>query len=65
MILKRHLPASIRYYVESYEPEAVTRSGWRDEPYARDRVLKEWRYVPEYLERGGLAEVQEEDGAYV
>ncbi len=65
MILKRHMPAGIRYYVESYEPEIVTRSGWHTEPYGRERVLKEWRYIPEYLERGNLAEVREDDGAYV
>ncbi len=65
MILKRHLPAGIRYYVESYEPEGVARSDWNTQPYARERVLKEWRYIPKYLERGNLAEVREDDGAYV
>ncbi len=65
MILKRHLLPSIRYYVQSYEPEAVTRSNWHTDPYARERVLKEWRYVPKYLERGNLAEVWEDDGTYV
>ncbi len=65
MILKRHLLPSIRYYVQSYEPEAVTRSNWHTDPYARERVLKKWRYVPDYLERGNLAEVREDDGAYV
>ncbi len=65
MILKRHMPVGIRYYVESYEPETVTRSGWHTEPYGCERVLKEWRYIPEYLERGDLAEVREDDGAYV
>jgi hypothetical protein len=29
-----------------------------------ERVLKEWRYVPEYL-GGNLVEVREDDGAYV
>lgn len=65
MVLKRHMPPGIRYYVESYEPEAVTRSGWHMEPYARERVLKEWRYIPRYLDLGDLAEVREDDGAYV
>ncbi len=65
MILKRHLPPGIRYYVESYEPEAVTRSGWQADPYARDRALKEWAYIPKYLASGNLAEVREDDGAYV
>ncbi len=65
MMLKRHMPPGIRYYVESYEPEAVTRSGWHAESYGRERVLKECRYVPEYLGRGNLAEVREEGGSYV
>ncbi|MDP9381994.1 MAG: YdcF family protein, partial [Chloroflexota bacterium] len=65
MILKRHLPAGVRYYVEPYEPETVTRSGWHREAYGRERVLKEWRYIPKYLDLGNLAEVREDDGAYV
>ncbi len=30
----------------------MTRSGWHTKSYAQERVLKEWRYLPEYFGRG-------------
>jgi uncharacterized SAM-binding protein YcdF (DUF218 family) len=65
MTLKRHWPEGIRYFAVSYEPSGMTRSDWwRNEEGCR-RVLKEWRNIPQYLERGDIAKIREDDGAFV
>lgn len=65
MTLKRHMPAGILYYAATYEPPLVSRSNWAKSDYGRQRVLKEWRVLPEYLARGFLAPICSQDGVFV
>lgn len=65
MTLKPHLPQGVRYYVASYEPAGRTRADWRLTETGTAKVLEEWQAIPKYLQKGDLAEVREEDGAYV
>ncbi len=65
MTLKPHLPEGVRYYVASYEPEGRSRSDWYMHEDGAMRVLHEWRCIPKYLAQGHMAEVWEQDGAYV
>ncbi len=65
MTLKPHLPEGVRYYVASYEPEGRLRSEWYMHEDGVRRVLHEWRCIPKYLAHGHMAEVREQDGAYV
>ena len=65
MTLKRHMPAGVRYYTATYEPEGVPRRGWPVDPEARRRVLKEWDSIPLYLAQGDIAEVHRQGDAFV
>jgi uncharacterized SAM-binding protein YcdF (DUF218 family) len=64
MTLKRHWPEGIRYFAASYEPSGATRSDWWLNEEGCRRVLKEWCNIPEYLKRGDIAEIREDDGAF-
>ena len=65
MTLKGQLPAGIRYYTRTYEPDLVRRADWHLDPEAARRVLKEWRVIPRYLARGDIAEVRRDGDAFV
>jgi uncharacterized SAM-binding protein YcdF (DUF218 family) len=65
MTLKGQLPAGIRYYTRTYEPDVVRRADWHLDPEAARRVLKEWRAIPRYLARGDIAEVRRDGDAFV
>jgi len=65
MTLKLHMPAGVRYYTATYEPDGVPRAGWHLDSEARRRVLKEWDSVPRYLARGDIAEVHRQDDAFI
>jgi len=64
MTLKRFL-AGVRFFTLSYEPTSVPRSGWWLTEEGCKPVLKEWRVIPQYLKQGGIAEIQQQGGAYV
>jgi uncharacterized SAM-binding protein YcdF (DUF218 family) len=65
MTLKRVMPCSVRYFVAAYAPPDVPRQGWQLMASSRAAVLKEWERIPQYLQRGHLAEIACEGGAYV
>jgi uncharacterized SAM-binding protein YcdF (DUF218 family) len=65
MTLKAHMPAGIRYYVRSYEPDAVRRADWHRDPGAVRGVIKEWQAIPRYLARGDIAEIEGDGSAFV
>ena len=65
MTLKRHWPPGILYYGATYEPDGVRRTNWWRSEGGRRRVLKEWRRIPQYLEQGDIAEIQECGDAFV
>ena len=65
MTLKRHMPDGIRYFTRSYEPEGISRADWYLDDVSSAPVLGNWQGIPEYLNRGHLAEIREEDGAFV
>jgi len=65
MTLKRHFPQGIRYFACTYEPSDTTRAGWHLSPASRKRILKEWQCIPQYRERGDIAEIQKVAGAFV
>ena len=58
MTLKRNWPPGIRYYTHSYEPEGVPRLEWHLHQFLTHRVLKELDSIPEYLEKGHIAEIE-------
>lgn len=66
MTLKAGLPAGGRYWAHSYAPEGISRDNWwqvGDE--ARSAVLKNWQRLPDYLERGHVAEIARDGDAWV
>lgn len=65
MTLKKNWPPGIRYYTYSYEPEGVPRLDWHLHQFLTQRVLKELDRIPQYLEKGHIAEIEIEDGAWV
>ena len=65
MTLKRHLPAGIRYFAVTYEPQGTRRADWWQSEQGSRHVLKEWDHIPQYLASGDIAELQEENGAFV
>ncbi len=66
MTLKRHLPAGIRYYAHTYEPEGITRDNWHTTaPKESANVLKNWESIPKYLAKGHLAEIKRDGDAFV
>lgn len=65
MTPKSQLPAGIRYIAVTYEPEGIARSNWwRGERECR-RVLKERDRIPRYPLSGHVAEIAEDNGAFV
>ncbi len=65
MTLKRHLPAGIRYFAVTYEPEGIGRLDWWRSERGSRRVLKEWTNIPKYTEARDIEEIQKDDGAFV
>jgi uncharacterized SAM-binding protein YcdF (DUF218 family) len=65
MTLKRHLPAGIRYFAATYEPQGTRRADWWQSEQSARRVLKEWDHIPQYLASGDIGALREEDGAFV
>lgn len=68
-LLRAFLPDVPEFHVVTWEPiydgVAVTRSNWwHASNAATDRVLHEWRVIPERLAAGTLAEVERIDGAW-
>ena len=65
MTLRRHFPAGVRYLAATYKPQGMGRSEWRQSEQGARSVLKEMDRILRYLESGDIAEIREEDGAYV
>jgi uncharacterized SAM-binding protein YcdF (DUF218 family) len=66
MTLKRHMPAQVRYYAHTYDPEGVTRENWHLHPREESaNVMKNWERIPQYLAWGHLAEVTRDGDAFV
>lgn len=65
MTMKRHFPEGIRYYAMSYEPDGISRENWWRTEAGRKRVLKEWRMTPDYLQKGDIAPIQADNGAFI
>ncbi len=49
----------------TYEPQGTSRSDWWRSEQGSRRVLKEWDNIPKYVEAGDIAEIREDDGAFV
>ncbi len=65
MTLKHHLPAGVRYFAVTYEPEGIGRSDWQRSERGSRRVWKEWGNIPKYVEAGDIEEIQKDGGAVV
>lgn len=65
MMLKRHMPDGIRYFVKSYEPECIARNDWHLHQASVIRVLKEWHAIPKFLELGHIGEVQRTENGFL
>jgi hypothetical protein len=68
-LLRALLPDVAFFYAVTWEPTydgvEVTRSDWwLKSTIAAQRVLKEWRVIPERLAEGSLKEVELVDGAW-
>lgn len=68
-LLRELLPDAFEFHAVTYEPiydgVALTRANWwRVSPGAFERVLYEWRVIPERLAAGTLAEATRTDGAW-
>ncbi|MGH3822946.1 MAG: YdcF family protein [Pseudonocardiaceae bacterium] len=68
-LLRALLPAEPFFHAVTWEPVydgvTVTRAGWwLESPVAAQRVIKEWRVIPERLAAGSLKEVELIDGAW-
>jgi hypothetical protein len=68
-LLRALLPEEPFFYAVTWEPiydaVTVTRSDWwLKSPIAAQRVLKEWRVIPERLAAGSLKEVELVDGVW-
>ncbi|MGH3614393.1 MAG: YdcF family protein [Pseudonocardia sp.] len=68
-LLRALLPSEPFFHAVTWEPiydgVTVTRSDWwLKSPVAAQRVLKEWRVIPERLAAGSLKEVELVDGAW-
>ena len=65
MTLRRYLPAGTRYFSLPYEQGGATRSDWWANEEGCARVMENWQSIQEYLKRDHIAEIQEDNGAYV
>lgn len=65
MTLKRYMPEGIRYFATTYEVDGVTRTGWWLTEEGYKRIMKEQRLISEGMARGEIAEVREDDAAFV
>ncbi|MEO8289246.1 MAG: YdcF family protein [Chloroflexota bacterium] len=65
MTLKQNWPEGIRYFTRTFEPEGVPRLEWHLHQSLTGRVLKELDRIPQYLERGDIADIEIENGAWV
>lgn len=68
--LRALLPEAPFFHAVTWEPVydnlPVTRSDWwRQPPVAAQRILKEWRVIPERLAAGSIQEIKLIDGAWV
>ena len=64
MTLKRWWPVPVTMYPCTYDQPGAPRDGWwLDEP-GHATIGKDWFNTPRYLERGDLAEVEWQNGAY-
>lgn len=64
MTLKKQLSASIQYYVQTYTPVDIRPDNWHLDEEKRTRVLKNWRNIPYYLEKGDIAEIEKTGDYY-
>jgi len=65
MTLRRHLPAGVRYFAATYEPQGIGRSDWWQSEEGARSVMKEMDRIPRYLKSEDIAEIREDDGVYV
>jgi uncharacterized SAM-binding protein YcdF (DUF218 family) len=65
MTLKKNWPEGIRYYTYTYEPEGIPRLDWHLHYFTTQRVLRELDTIDEYLEKGDIAEIEMDEGAWV
>jgi hypothetical protein len=65
MTLKRHLPAGIRYFARTYEPQGIGRPDWWRSEQGSRRVLKKRDRIPKYLLSGDIEEVRRDKGGFV
>ena len=61
MTLKRHWPGPKRMLLPVNYFTATAERWWEDEAF-RVRMMREWNKIPDYIERGFLAELDDSDG---
>ncbi len=64
MTLKRQWPQGIRYYVQNYYPIDIRLDNWHLDEFKRERVMKNWRNISYYLEKGDIAEIENSGDHY-
>ena len=57
MTLKRHFPENIKLTPVTYEIYGFTADNWFDTEVGLEKVLGEWRKIPEYLAKGDIQEL--------
>jgi uncharacterized SAM-binding protein YcdF (DUF218 family) len=57
MTLKKHFPDHIEFIPVTYDIYGFTEVNWFETAVGKDKVLSEWKKIPEYLEKGDIEEL--------
>jgi|SRR3989344_4509394 len=57
MTLKKHFPNTVELIPVTYEIYGFTQENWFKNKVGREKVLDEWKKIPEYLLKGDIEEI--------
>lgn len=57
MTLKKHFPEDVQLIPVTYEIHGFTRDNWYESEAGKEKVLSEWKKIPEYLAKGDIKEL--------
>lgn len=57
MTLKKHFPKTIKLIPVAYEIYGFTMDNWFNNELGKEKVLSEWKKIPEYLAKGDIKEL--------
>ncbi len=57
MTLKKHFPNTVELIPATYEIYGFTQENWFKNKVGKEKVLNEWKKIPEYLLKGDIEEI--------